>query len=97
MPDILAPDTSIAKGPKKKTKSKTAAFEFGSTEPGSTFECSLDGAVFAPCTSPAKLKVKKTGKHNFLVRARDAAGNLDTTEASWSWKRVKKARKKGKG
>ena len=93
-PDVAPPDTSITKGPKKKTKSKSATFEFSSTEPGSTFECSLDGAAFAPCVSPAIVKVRKTGKHNFLVRARDAAGNLDTTEASWSWKRVKKKPKK---
>jgi hypothetical protein len=94
LPDTTAPDTSIAKGPKKKTTSKSATFEFSSTEPGSTFECSLDGAAFKPCTSPDKVNVKKTGKHNFLVRAIDAAGNPDTSEASWSWKRVKKKHKK---
>jgi hypothetical protein len=95
-PDIAPPDTSIARGPAKKTKKKTATFEFSSTEAGSSFECSLDGAAFAPCSSPVSLTVRKAGKHNLLVRARDAAGNLDTTEASYSWtlKKKKKKRKK---
>lgn len=94
VPDTTPPDTSISKGPKKKTKSKSATFEFGSTEAGSSFECSVDSSGFKPCTSPDNVKVKGTGKHNFLVRARDAAGNLDTSEASYSWKLVKKKPKK---
>lgn len=94
VPDTTPPDTTISKGPKKRSKSKSATFEFSSTEPGSSFECSVDSSGFKPCTSPDKVKVRGTGKHNFLVRARDAAGNLDTSEASYSWKLVKKKHKK---
>ena len=90
-PDTAPPDTTITKRPKDKTKKKTATFEFTSSEPGSTFDCKLDGAQFQPCTSPDTLKVKK-GKHTFEVRARDAAGNVDATPASDDWK-VKKKRK----
>jgi hypothetical protein len=91
--DVFPPETAITKGPKKKTKSKSATFEFNSSEAGSTFECSLDGAAFSACGSPMSVKVKKAGRHNFLVRARDSHGNLDTSEASWSWKVVKKHKK----
>ncbi len=91
-PDTTAPDTTITKRPKDKTKKKQATFEFTANEAGATFACSLDGAAFAPCTSPDTLKVKK-GKHNFQVRARDAAGNVDPTEAVDSWKVKKKRRK----
>jgi hypothetical protein len=94
--DVFPPETTITKGPKKKTKSKSATFEFGSSEPGSTFECSLDSSGFKPCTSPDTVRVKGAGKHNFLVRARDDHGNLDTSEASWSWKLAKKKHKKHK-
>ena len=87
--DTAAPDTTITEHPKDKTKKKTATFEFTSTEPGSTFECSLDGEPFSPCTSPVTEKVKK-GKHNFQVRARDAAGNVDGSPAFDSWKFKKK-------
>jgi hypothetical protein len=91
-PDATAPETSITKGPKRKTKSKRVTFVFSSSEPGSTFECSVDGAAFKPCTSPMKVRVKP-GKHNFLVRARDAAGNLDSSEAGASWKLIKKKKR----
>ena len=90
--DTNPPDTTITKRPKDKTKKKTAVFEFSSSEPGSTFECKLDGGQFAPCSSPDTLKVKK-GKHSFEVRAKDAAGNVDGSPASDSWK-VKKKRKR---
>jgi len=90
--DTAPPDTTITKKPKDKTSKKTTTFEFSSNEPGSTFECSLDGAQFAPCSSPDTVKVKK-GKHSFQVRAKDAAGNLDGSPATDDWK-VKKKRKK---
>jgi large repetitive protein len=63
-------------------------FEFSSSEPGSSFECSLDGGPFSPCSSPDVIKAKK-GKHHFEVRARDAAGNVDPAPAAASWKRKK--------
>jgi DNA-binding beta-propeller fold protein YncE len=89
--DTTPPDTAITKGPKSKTKSPKATFEFSSIEPGSTFECKLDDGAFEPCTSPHVVKAKK-GKHTFEVRAEDAAGNGDATPATRSWK--VKSRKK---
>jgi hypothetical protein len=92
-PDTSPPETTIAGGPKHKTKKKTATFTFTSSEPGSTFECRLDENLgFSPCTSPADVKVGK-GKHTFQVRAVDAAGNVDPTPAADNWK-VKKKQKK---
>ena len=96
-PDTTAPETTITKAPKRKVKTKKkkkvkAKFEFISTEPGSTFTCSLDGKPFAPCSSPHTVKVKK-GKHGLEVVATDAAGNADATPAAYSWK-VKKKKKR---
>ena len=90
-PDTDPPETTITKGPKKKSASKKASFEFSSDEAGSRFECSLDKAAFAPCASPASLKVKK-GKHTLAVRAIDVAANADTTPALHTWK-VKKPKR----
>lgn len=84
------PDTKIDKGPKKKTKKKKASFEFSSTTPGTTFECSVDGKPFAPCTSPFEVKVKK-GKHEFEVRA-VLNGTPDGSPAEQDWK-VKKPKR----
>jgi hypothetical protein len=89
--DSTAPDTLITSGPKKVSKRANAVFRFSSNEDGSTFECSIDGGPFEPCTSPEDVKVKK-GKHTFAVRARDAAGNVDPTPAEQSWTVKKKKR-----
>ena len=86
--DTSAPDTTINTGPKSKTTKKKAKFTFSSTEAGSSFECKLDKGGFEACQSPAKFKVKP-GKHKLQVRAIDAAGNADTSPATYSWK-VKK-------
>jgi hypothetical protein len=82
------PDTSITKRPKAKTRRRKAKFAFTSSEPGSSFECSLDGGPFAPCTSPDAFKVNRS-KHRFAVRALGPAGNADSTPATAAW-RVRK-------
>ena len=89
--DTSPPDTTITKGPRPRTKKKTASFEFSSTEPGSTPVCKLDDGPSEPCTSPHDVKVKK-GRHHFEVRATDAAGNVDPTPATQDWKVKKKKR-----
>jgi hypothetical protein len=89
--DCAPPETTITARPKDKSRKKKATFEFSSTEPGSTFECSLDGGPFGPCNSPDVLKVKRA-RHTFSVRARDEAGNADGSPATDDWK-VKKKRK----
>jgi hypothetical protein len=91
--ECVAPETTITKGPKDKTRKKTATFEFSSNEAGSSFQCALDGRQeFKPCASPLTIKVKK-GKHSFSVQAVDAAGNPDGSPATDDWK-VKKKKKK---
>jgi hypothetical protein len=90
--ECVPPDTTITSGPKEKTKKRRATFEFNSSEPGSSFECAVDGqARKAACTSPFTVKVKR-GKHTLEVRATDQLGNADPTPATDSWK-VKKRKK----
>jgi hypothetical protein len=90
--DCAPPDTQITKGPQDKTKKRTATFEFSSSEPASTFECSLDGSSVTLCTSPHTVTVKK-GLHSFAVRATDAVGNVDGSPATDDWS-VKKKKKR---
>jgi hypothetical protein len=89
--DKTAPKTSITKSPKKKAKSRKATFKFSASE-ASTFKCSLDGAAFDACTSPARYRVGR-GRHVFTVFAKDAAGNVDDSPASYSWRVKKKSGK----
>jgi hypothetical protein len=92
--DNFPPDTKILKGPKKRTKKRKAKFQFGGSEPGLTFECSLDEKAFKPCHSPKKFRSLKRTKHVFAVRAVDAAGNRDPTPADRKWSIKKKKRRK---
>jgi len=83
--DTAAPDTAIESGPNNPTSRTTASFALSSSEPGSTFECRLDGAEFAPCDSPASYADVSEGSHTFEARATDAAGNTDASAATWTW------------
>ena len=87
--DTAAPETTITKRPKKKltTAGKRArvVFRFGSSEPGSSFECARDRGAFSACASPQKYRAGGGDaplKHRFRVRAIDAAGNADPSPAA---------------
>ncbi|QSQ27964.1 OmpA family protein [Pyxidicoccus parkwayensis] len=83
--DTTAPDTLIDSGPALVTNATTATFDFEASEPGSTFECSIDGATFVPCTDPDTFAGFAEGEHTLEVRAVDAAGNVDPTPATYTW------------
>jgi hypothetical protein len=83
--DTTPPETTITAGPSGTTSSTAASFEFSSSEAGSTFECLLDGAAYAACTSPTVYSDLAPGSHTFGVRATDAAGNVDATPATRTW------------
>jgi len=76
------PDTTITSGPTGTTTDSTPTFTFISTEAGSTFECRVDTAAFAPCSSPHTTAALGNGAHTFQVRATDQAGNTDQSPAS---------------
>ena len=82
------PDTVLTKTPAKKvktTKKKAkVAFEFTSTLPAATFECSVDDGAYTACASGQTFKLK-LGKHTFAVRA-VASGVVDPTPATFSLK-----------
>ena len=83
--DTTPPETTIGSGPEGTTGATSASFTFSSSEPGSSFGCRLDGASWAPCTSPTSYDGLSEGAHTFEVRATDAAGNTDLTPASRTW------------
>ena len=84
-PDNTPPETNITGGPSGPTNATDASFSFESTESGSSFECSLDGAEFSQCFSPQSYSGLAPGDHSFQVQATDAAGNLDLSPATRSW------------
>ncbi len=83
--DTAAPDTTITSQTSTKDN-KTTTFAFSSTEAGSSFQCRVDAAAFASCTSPYTTSALPAGPHTFEVRSIDAAGNTDPTPAKASFK-----------
>jgi hypothetical protein len=83
--DTTTPNTTITAQPANPTNQTSASFSFTSTEAGSSFECRLDGAAFAACTSPRSYTGLTDGAHTFEVRATDPAGNTDASPTSYAW------------
>ncbi|MBI2373891.1 MAG: tandem-95 repeat protein [Deltaproteobacteria bacterium] len=83
--DTTPPDTTITAAEPDPSNDPTADFEFAATEPGSTFECSLDGGAWTSCTTPFASGILALGGHTFAVRATDALGNTDLTPATSTW------------
>ncbi len=84
--DATPPDTTIGpSAPASLTTATGATFDFSSSEPGSTFQCSLDGAAFTSCSSPKSYSALADGSHTFQARAIDTATNTDPSSASYTW------------
>lgn len=83
--DTVAPETTINSVPIRVLPG-SASFSFSASERNATFECKLDDGAYAVCTSPKTYAGLAKGSHTFLVRAIDAAGNVDATPAVREWK-----------
>ena len=94
--DTTPPRTHFTKDAPEKTEKRQVTFKFTSSEPGSTFECKLDGKNWRHCSSGKKaVKHLDGGKHTFQVRAIDPAGNTDPSPAKDKFKVVLKTKAKG--
>jgi hypothetical protein len=83
--DASPPETQLTLSPPALDGEASSTVMFAtSSEDVSRYECSLDDAPFATCTSPVALSVED-GLHTFRVRSVDRAGNPDPTPASTSW------------
>lgn len=80
--DAIPPQTAITEGPSGPVRTTSVSFSFRSSDPGSSFECRLDGATFSECSSPRTFFGLAEGLHVFRVRATDAPGNVDPTPAN---------------
>ncbi len=83
--DTVPPETTIDTAPATPNSSADASFTFSADQPGSTFECRIDGGAWAACTSPRNYTSLGEGSHTFEVRATDVGGNVDPSPASHTW------------
>lgn len=83
--DITPPDTTIVTNPPNPDNDTTSAFTFTSTDPSATFECRMDGGLYAICNSGDTFGPLVDGAHTFDMRAIDSVGNIDPTPASYAW------------
>ncbi|MGB7936382.1 MAG: Ig-like domain-containing protein, partial [Nitrososphaeraceae archaeon] len=70
------------------TPSKSMIFTFSGTDTGvglDHFECSIDGATFEACTSPAQFDNLGSGVHTVDIRAIDSVGNQGVSPAPFRW------------
>ncbi|HZC52027.1 MAG TPA: hypothetical protein VE441_05980, partial [Mycobacterium sp.] len=81
---VTAP--TITSAPPSSTTATAATFAFSDGQSGVSFQCSLDGAVLTPCTSPMTYPGPLAlGAHTFGVQARDAKGKTSaTTKYTWT-------------
>ncbi len=80
--DRTAPPTpTLTSGPPA-TSAATATFEFTDADATAGFECRLDGAAYAACSSPQTYTALTTGSHTVTIRAVDGAGNASAAVAT---------------
>ena len=72
------PDTTLTGGPSGPTNDTTPTFSFTS-EPGATFECSVDGAAFAACPAPFTTPALGAGCAHVRACARSTPPGTATT------------------
>ena len=90
--DETPPTVAITAEPTPTSLSSSATFAFTAADPVvggvssglSQVEISLDGAPFAPATSPITFNSLSNANHTFQLEAFDNAGNMSTV-ASYSW------------
>jgi large repetitive protein len=74
---------TIESGPANPTQQTSASFTFSDATAGATMLCSLDGATYAACTSPAFYSGLAQGTHNFRVEA--VAATRTSAAATFKW------------
>src|SRR5205807_6693891 len=81
--ETAAPAISLTPKPTNPTNNASPSFTFASNKAGTTFQCALEGAALAACTSPQSYTALADGAHTFQVQGTDPAGN--SSSASYAF------------
>lgn len=66
------------------TNSSSMTLQFSSASAVS-YQCSIDGGAYEPCSSPMTYTGLSEGSHLVQIQGVDAAGNMSMTPASFQW------------
>lgn len=82
-PGTDAPRTRLTGGTERRSfvVGRTAPFEYSSSQPGSSFECAIDGKEIDCSEGGTLVRKLKPGNHLFAVAARNSEGVVDRTPA----------------
>ncbi len=82
--DTVAPETTISTDVPALTRSRSIFVTLGA-EPGSSFNCVLDGIALPGCVGNFQILDLPDGLHHLEATATDLAGNVDPTPAVFEW------------
>lgn len=83
--DSGPPATRFVATPAVISNDSTPTFDYMSSDVGSTYECRIDSAQFAPCPRDNTLTGLADGTYTFEVRAVDPDSNADPTPLSFEF------------
>jgi hypothetical protein len=83
--DTVAPDTGLVTPPAGTLTQRDVTVALTASEPGAGFECKLNAGPYQTCTPPTTYVALADGAYTLLVRAVDAAGNVDLSPARADW------------
>jgi len=85
--DATPPHTSITAGPSGAVQGASGTFFYASSEGGTRFDCDFDFQGWKPCNGGHATFSYSEAGHSLAVRAIDAAGNVDPSPPTTTWRR----------
>ncbi len=81
--DTTRPTATITSGPADPTNQRTSTFAFTSDDPTATPSCKLGAKTYA-CSGQITFSGVSAGRHTFVVRYTDPAGNVGQATYAWT-------------
>ena len=81
---VVPPKPEFQSTPPLSSPDQSPTFTFSGPD-GATFECSIDGGDFQPCTSPYQPSGLNAGRHTLAVRSVDSESGVTSENQTYEW------------